>query len=104
MSYWNIEALTGYKPITTFWEDFSIAEAFGIEAIKDTYHRAFEEWKTNYQYLTELVMVLNWKLWQWWEVNNAIALVYNDLWATADDYACANLKGEELAYFYKTTD
>lgn len=26
-----------YECITTFWEDFSIADAFGIEAIKDTF-------------------------------------------------------------------
>ena len=33
---WNIEAVTGYKPQTTFYEDFSIADAFGVSAIKDT--------------------------------------------------------------------
>ena len=26
---WNIEAMTGYKPRTTFYEDFSIADHFG---------------------------------------------------------------------------
>lgn len=26
-------------------EDFSIADVFGVDAIKDTYSRAFEEWK-----------------------------------------------------------
>lgn len=26
---WNIESETGYKPRTTFWQDFSIADAFG---------------------------------------------------------------------------
>lgn len=25
---WNIESETGYKPRTTFWQDFSIADAF----------------------------------------------------------------------------
>ena len=25
----------GYTPITTFWEDFTIAEAFGLDAIED---------------------------------------------------------------------
>jgi len=104
MKTWNIEKLTGYKPITTFWEDFSIAERFGIAAIKDTYRRAFESWKDDYKYLTELVMVLNWKLWKWWRVDDEIMEVYNDLWAEADDYACSNLKDEELQYFYKTTD
>lgn len=101
---WNIEAITGYKPITTFWEDFSVADAFGVDAIKDTYNRAFENWKGNYQYLTELVMVLNWKIWQYYENNQQYAELYNDLWAKADEYACTNLKGEELAYFYRTTD
>ena len=29
----------GYQPKTTFWMDFSIADKFGIAAIKDTYNR-----------------------------------------------------------------
>ena len=29
MSKWNIEEFCGYKPITTFWDDFSIADVFG---------------------------------------------------------------------------
>lgn len=36
---WNIEAMTGYKPITTFYEDFSIADAFGIAAVRATGNR-----------------------------------------------------------------
>lgn len=52
----------GYETFTTFWEDFSIADVFGTNAIEDTYNRAFNEWRNNYQYLTELVMILNWKL------------------------------------------
>ena len=38
----------GYEPITSFWEDFSIADKFGIKAVKDTYNRAFKEWKCNH--------------------------------------------------------
>lgn len=94
----------GYEIKTTFWDDFGIAERFGTSAIKDTYKRAFNEWKTNHIYLTELVMVLNWKIWQWNEKNDEYAKVYNDLWGKADAYACENLTGEELDYFYSTTD
>lgn len=104
ISKWNIEAMTGYKPKTTFWEDFSIADKFGVNAVKDTFHRAFKEWKTNYEYLTELVVVLNWKIWEHYERNETLAQLYNDLWIDADEYAMENLKGEELAYFYSTTD
>lgn len=106
---WNIEAVTGYKPQTTFWEDFSIADAFGWWAIRDTYKRAFDGWKNNYIYLTELVMVLNWKMWEWYadsptEYEERIAMLYRELYEAADKYACDNLKGEELDYYYRTTD
>ena len=49
----------GYKALTTFWQDFSIADNFGETAVEDTYQRVFKEWKHDYKYLTELVMVLN---------------------------------------------
>lgn len=101
---WNIEEMTGYKPITTFYTDFSIADHFGAEAIMDTFHRAFEGWKEDYKFLTELVMVLNWKIWEHHGHNDAYAKLYNRLWAKADNYACSHLKGDKLAYFYKTTD
>ena len=98
------EGMFGYTQKTTFFTDFSIADNFGITAIKDTFKRAFEGWKDDVVYLTELVMVLNWKIWEHYETNEAYAEVYNDLWEKADAYACENLKGEDLAYFYRTTD
>ena len=101
---WNIEKMTGYKPLTTFWSDFSTAEKFGIEAVKGTFKRAFKEWKGDYKFLTELVMVLNHKIWQWYEKNDELARVYVALWEEADNYGCENLKGEELDYFYETLD
>ena len=93
-----------YKTFTTFWMDFTIADTFGTGAIRDTYNRAFKEWKHDYKYLTELVMVLNHKIWEWYEKNEAIAGVYNDLWEKASTYACENLMGEELSYYYRVTD
>ncbi len=96
--------INGYETITSFWSDFTIADRFGVGAIKDTYKRAFNEWKDNYKYLTELVMVLNWKIWQFHEKNNQYAEVYNKLWEEADAYACNNLKGDEAVYFFWTTD
>ena len=95
---------TGYECFTTFFEDFTIAEKFGLDAVKDTFNRAFKEWKNDYKYLTELVMVLNWKIWQHYEKNDELASLYDELWRTADSYACEHLKGEELEYFYRTTD
>lgn len=93
-----------YEFKTTFWQDFTIAEAFGIDAIKDTYKRAFNEWKDNYVYLTELVLVLNWKIWDWYEIDRDIAILYNELWEKTQDYAYNHLKGDELTYYYRTLD
>ena len=97
--------LNDYECKTTFYQDFSIADKFGVSAIKDTYKRAFNEWKTNYIYLTELVMVLNYKMWEHYQNGNQeLAKVYDELWRKADGYACDNLSGEELAYFFRITD
>ena len=97
-------SMIGYQPKTTFWMDFSIADRFGTKTIIDTFERAFKEWHTNHIYLTELVMVLNHKIWQWYEKNDAIARVYDRLWRKADEWAQKNLHGKELQYFYEVTD
>lgn len=96
--------MAGYKPMTTFYQDFSIAERFGVDAINDTFNRTFEEWKEDYQYLTELVMVLNWKIYEHYEVNNDYAKIYDKLWKKADSYAIENLKEDEASYFYDITN
>ena len=98
------EGMFGYKQITTFFQDFSIADMFGVKAVKDTYKRGLEYAKTDYKALTEFVMVLNWKIWEHYEDNEALARVYNDLWREADAFAIDYLKGDELSYFFRTTD
>lgn len=95
----------GYETKTTFWQDFTTADKFGVKEIKDTYKNAFSDWKNNYVYLTELVLILNWKLWQHWENGNEeIARVYDELWRMTDTYACENLKDDKLDYYLRTTD
>lgn len=97
--------MCGYEPKTTFWMDFSIADRFGIAAVKDTYKRAFNEWRTNITYLTELVMVLNHKIWEHYRNKNQQLMdLYYGLWEEADEWAMDNLKDDELTYFIKTLD
>lgn len=95
----------GYDCITTFWEDFSIADRFGMDAVKDTFNRAFKEWRSNYKYLTELVIVLNHRCWMHFEKGNRkYSDLYSALYYEAKDYALDNLTGDEFKYFFDITD
>lgn len=89
----------------TFFNDFTIADKFGVAAINDTYKRAFNEWHDDYKMLTALVIALNHKIWQHYEAGNeALAKLYDQLWRTADNYAVTHLTDDALAYFYEVTD
>ena len=101
---WRIEEETGYKPQFTFYEDFSIADHFGASAVRSTYSSAFNGGKDNCQALAELCLALNWKIWEHYEERLDLARVYYDLWTKADDYATTHLKGDDLSYYYNTTD
>lgn len=101
---WDIEEQTGYKPLTTFYNDFSVADIYGEDAILDTYNRAIEIKDCDYKYLTELVMVLNWKIFEYYGHNDKYYRLYNYLWIKAQTIAETTLKGSELEYYYRTTD
>lgn len=57
-----------------------------------------------YKYLTELILVLNHKIWQYYETKPEFATLYNTLWEQAGQYAVENLKDDELSYYYEVTD
>jgi len=94
----------GERVSTTFWMDFQIADAFGVKGVKDTYNRAFNGWKDNYKYLTELVMVLNHRCWFWNEKDNERMELYRDLYYKSRKWAEEHLKGAELKFFLEVLD
>lgn len=98
---WCKEEL-GYDTQTTYFMDFSIAERFGIAAIKDTYKRALLN--KDYKMMTELTMVLNHKIWFTYEKNPELAKVYDELWRDCDRRCCETFTKEQLQYFYQVTD
>ena len=101
---WRIEEETGYEPQFTFYEDFSIADRFGVPAVRQTCSSAFNGWKDNCQALTELCLALNWKIWEHYKERPDLAEAYDALWRKVDDYARTHLKGEDLRYYDETTD
>lgn len=125
---WFIADYIGYTPITTFWEDFSIAEKGGLSAIKDTYNSALQ-WKENIKYMAELLLVVNHKsivfaeltregstvkdAYRWYYRNlsdeqiNEIMNYYIDKYYEIRDYVYSDdspFSQEEIDYFFKVTD
>ena len=97
--------LLDYECKTTFWEEFSIAEHFGEEAIRDAYKRAKAEWSTDRIYGTELSLVLNHKCWYWYEKQDMrLSQLYGTLWEEYHDWVLENWKGEDLGYYLRITD
>ena len=94
----------GYTPKTTFWEDFTVADAFGTTAIQDTYNRSFRDWKDNVEYITELALVLNHKIWQHYQHNDTLATLYDRLWKEVDGWCMENLTGDDAVYYFNITD
>ena len=97
--------LNGYTFFTTFWDDFSIAEMFGIDAITDTAKRALNAWKDDIKYITELAIVLNYKSWAFYDANNKeLSKVYSELYYMVDNFAYNHFNDEELSYYFNITD
>lgn len=87
-----------------FMSDFVIADAFGENAIRDTYKRAFNEWKNDVEYFASLVMTLNHQIWNWHEKDDKIAGVYDELWRKADEWGQENFKGKDAEYYFSFLD
>ena len=99
----EMENLNGYETITTYYGDFTIAEAFGLDAVRDTYKKAVKDWAHNYKYFTEIVLVLNHKIWEHYQNNEPLARLYDELWREADGIA-AEWTGEAAEYYFNVTD
>lgn len=102
--YWPVREMCGYEPKTTFWNDFWIAIYFGKEAVQDTYDRAFNEWKSSIEYVTEMVMVLNHIGDMLYSQDRAMSLFFYELYEKCNDWCWENLKGDDRDYFFRVTD
>lgn len=118
MTVWPITEMTGYEPKTTYWNDLETAELFGGEKeIRGLCRRAKKQWGGNIEFMTELCMVLNWRLHLWYQRGNQkLAKLYEELWSDldkwilecedeeADEIKYKHFTKEEIAYFLRTVD
>lgn len=96
--------IVGYTPITNYWQKLYSAARQGADAVKRLATGLFDSAKHSYKHLTELVLVLNHLCWKFAESNDTLGRLFASLYHTANDYARANLTGEELEYYFRITD
>jgi hypothetical protein len=54
--------------------------------------------------VTELALVMNWKIFAHYEKDDEKAELYTKLWQQTDDWCMNHLKKTELQYYIKWTD
>lgn len=112
---------TGYESFTTFYGDLSVAEAYGVKSIQETYNRVMKEWKDDVKYLTEFVMCLNHKCWEFYDKEKyreshyhlelsddamtEISQLYSDLFYKGKDFLYDRFKDKESQeYIFSVLD
>jgi len=104
---WDSEADMGYTQLTTAFNDFSIAEKFGINAIKDTFKNLVDYCTTDYKYLTELEIVTNKKCWKkYFDGEEELSALYSEMYYKVRDmfYEMFGEDEEKSNYHFELTD
>lgn len=103
----NLEMVSDYRRKTTFFSDLSIAEFYSTKDVIDTYRRVMKEWLNNIEYITEFVICLNYKSWEWhYKKKQDMVEFYASLYEKAVDAVVEHYKNDEkaLEYFYEITN
>ena len=119
----NLANMSGYERKYTFYSDFSIAEFCEVwmhdrGAIVDTFNRVLESWGSSIEAMSEVVLVLNHKIWSFYdgvdssylkcgEVNrDKIARLYDKLWRKATNFVIEKFGNDKdaMRYYYEVTD
>lgn len=103
-----------YGPLRyTFVSDFSIADWYGVDGVKETYERVKAEWLDNVEAFTEVVIALNMLSWahdtlkqQGIDERDDFICLYSDLYLRAKDdfYDRHGSDDDACDYFFRMTD
>ena len=95
---------SSYAPFTTYASDFILAEIEGSAGVIKTAKDAWNNWKTDYKWATEIIMAINFLAWYHYDVDVNLSLSelyykYMDLY-----YEQFNGNSEATDYFFEMTD
>ena len=87
------------KVWTTYWFDFTEAEALSKDAVRPAYDKALADAGNDPKLLGELVCALMRKTIWWGKENRELAALYQELQEDAHTHAVEVLDGDDLAYY-----
>lgn len=102
--------ITETEKHTDYATKLDFAERHGKKAVRDKAKELFEDAKDSIIKITELVLVLNWKAWEWEKsesydtIARELTGTYSDLYEKYDNYVLSHFTGDDLVYFLETTD
>lgn len=96
--------MNGYEMTTTWVSDFAIANAFGESAVRDTYKKAKKLYKGNVIFLAELEVALNLHLWDLYNKQNPLAVVYDELWRELHEENMETFEGDDFTTYFNIVD
>jgi hypothetical protein len=121
-----LEGIGSYRRKTTFYSDLSLAEwTSGAAGVRSTFNSVMKSWLKDIKYITEFVMCLNHKAWEFADedyLKRSVKLpyaktkescqefvaLYNELYEQAYDkvvdYYTNAKRSDDLSYFYETLD
>lgn len=93
------------RPSTLFWADFKVAEAFGLEAVRETFVNCGDLNRRDWKEVAELSVVLNHLLWDAHQNSNeSLARTYDRLWRIVHNICSAWTDEERVSYYFRLTD
>lgn len=99
---------SSYVPFTTYASDFILAEIDGSAGVIETAKNAWNNWKTEYKWATEIIMAINFLTWYHYDtdVNIPLSSLYSELYYKYKDLYYEQFEGNEEAteYFFEMTD
>ena len=122
----NLAEMNGYKRKYTFYSDFSIAEYCEVykrdtNAVKNTYRRVEKSWGSSIEAMTEVVMVLNHKMFSFYnkvdskymgcseEWRKKFISIYQELFEKCTNFIYKQREKrvyneKDMSYYYQVTD
>lgn len=99
---------SSYVPFTTYASDFILAEIEGSAGVIKTAKDAWNNWKTDYKWATEIIMAINFLAWYHYDVdvNLPLSELYSELYYKYMDlyYEQFERNSEATEYFFEMTD